>query len=185
MLAAPRAPQPQGMDCGGKRSATPLSEPDSRSESGVAAALCHRSPNLCCPCTELRYFSTDSAGSHGWERERGAAIHSIPTAHCRWLGRFRFQGDGLAKARPAPSRKASRKQRAKVLLMFALSSYLTFFTRNATSSLYSGLLSARTPPPCVTSSDLPTLPVSVLTHSARYRPAGTSSIKVACFPPCR
>jgi hypothetical protein len=34
----------RALDCGGKRSATPLSEPRPRSESGVAAALCHRSP---------------------------------------------------------------------------------------------------------------------------------------------
>ncbi|MSU56775.1 MAG: hypothetical protein EXS35_01085 [Pedosphaera sp.] len=33
------------LECGGKRSAMPLSGPDGDSKSGVAAALCHRSPN--------------------------------------------------------------------------------------------------------------------------------------------
>jgi hypothetical protein len=33
-------------DCGGKRSATPLSEAARRAKSGVAAQLCHRSPNF-------------------------------------------------------------------------------------------------------------------------------------------
>jgi hypothetical protein len=32
------------MDCGGKRSATPLCKPCPKSKSGVAAALCHRNP---------------------------------------------------------------------------------------------------------------------------------------------
>jgi hypothetical protein len=34
------------MDCGGKRSATPLWKLFLKTKSGVAAALCHRSPNL-------------------------------------------------------------------------------------------------------------------------------------------
>jgi hypothetical protein len=62
MNPARLAPQPQGMECGGKRSATPLSEAGPRSESGVAAALCHRTPNLCRPCAELHGCSTDSEG---------------------------------------------------------------------------------------------------------------------------
>ena len=51
MVVLPRyAPsQPQFLECGGKRSATPLSAAKVRRESGVAAALCHRSPNLCRP----------------------------------------------------------------------------------------------------------------------------------------
>ena len=40
------APQPGALDCGGKRSATPLFNHGLEEESGVAAALCHRSPNL-------------------------------------------------------------------------------------------------------------------------------------------
>jgi hypothetical protein len=42
------------LDCGGKRSATPLLEATGSAESGVAAALCHRSPNLCRPCAKLQ-----------------------------------------------------------------------------------------------------------------------------------
>ena len=42
--------------------ATPLLEPGPRSESGVAAALCHRSPKLRRPAAELRVCSTDSVG---------------------------------------------------------------------------------------------------------------------------
>jgi hypothetical protein len=42
------APQPQKLDCGGKRSPTPHWEPSPDSESGVAAALCHRTPYLWC-----------------------------------------------------------------------------------------------------------------------------------------
>jgi hypothetical protein len=41
--ATPRTDD-KAMECGGKRSATPLSEAGPRSESGVAAALCHRTP---------------------------------------------------------------------------------------------------------------------------------------------
>src|ERR1035441_2111895 len=43
------APQPQFLDCGGERSATPLSESGVRTKSGVATALCHRSPNTSPP----------------------------------------------------------------------------------------------------------------------------------------
>jgi len=53
------APQPQILDCGGKQSATPLLDATGRTESGVAAAFCHRSPNLCRPCAELQDFITD------------------------------------------------------------------------------------------------------------------------------
>ena len=53
------APQPQILDCGGKRSATPLLETTGSTESGVAAALCHRSPNLCHPCAKLQDCITD------------------------------------------------------------------------------------------------------------------------------
>jgi hypothetical protein len=58
------------LDCGGKRSATPLLEATGGAESGVAAALqsslcfasagCHRSPNLCRPCAELQDWITDT-----------------------------------------------------------------------------------------------------------------------------
>ncbi len=72
----------------------------------------------------------------------------------------------------------------EVLSPYSKRNYFTFTTRSATSSLYSGLRSVSAPP-CVTSSDLSTFPLSVFTHSARYRPAGTSSIKVACLPPYR
>jgi hypothetical protein len=34
------------LDCGGKRSATPLWKTTDHAESGVAAALCHRSPKF-------------------------------------------------------------------------------------------------------------------------------------------
>jgi hypothetical protein len=47
------------LDCGGKRSATPLLEANGSTESGVAAALCHRSPNLCRPCAKLQDCITD------------------------------------------------------------------------------------------------------------------------------
>ncbi len=66
------APQPRILDCGGKRSATPLLDATGRTESGVAAALqsslrfasagCHRSPNLCRPCAKLHDCSTDFGG---------------------------------------------------------------------------------------------------------------------------
>ena len=56
------ATQPQDMDCGGKRSATPLLVGGPRSANGVAAALCHRSPNLRRPAAELRVCSTASQG---------------------------------------------------------------------------------------------------------------------------
>ncbi len=52
------------LDCGGKRSATPLLETTGSTESGVAAALCHRSPNLCRPCAKLQDCITE-----GKERE--------------------------------------------------------------------------------------------------------------------
>jgi hypothetical protein len=52
-------PQPRILDCGGKRSATPLLDATGRTESGVAAALCHRSPNLCRLCSKLQDCSTD------------------------------------------------------------------------------------------------------------------------------
>jgi hypothetical protein len=58
------APQPRNLDCGGKRSATPILDANDRTKSGVAAALqsslrfasagCHRSPNLCYPCAKLQ-----------------------------------------------------------------------------------------------------------------------------------
>jgi hypothetical protein len=47
------------LDCGGKRSATPLLEATGSAESGVAAALCHRSSNLCRPCAKLQDCITD------------------------------------------------------------------------------------------------------------------------------
>jgi hypothetical protein len=59
MNPARLTPQPQILDCGGKRSATPLWEATGRAESGVAAALCHRSPNLCHPCAKLQDCITD------------------------------------------------------------------------------------------------------------------------------
>jgi len=59
------APQPRILDCGGKRSATPLWDATVRADSGVAAALqsslrfasagCHRSPNLSRACVNLCY----------------------------------------------------------------------------------------------------------------------------------
>jgi hypothetical protein len=39
--------------------ATPLLEATGSTESGVAAALCHRSPNLCRPCAKLQDCITD------------------------------------------------------------------------------------------------------------------------------
>src|ERR1019366_7914145 len=63
------APQPQGMECGGKRSATPFSEAGPCSDCGVAAAPCHRSPNLCLLCAELHDCST----------ERGCASAPLPS----------------------------------------------------------------------------------------------------------
>src|ERR1017187_3813738 len=50
------------LDCGGKRSATPLLEATGSAESGVAAALCHRSPNLCRPCAKLQDCITNEGG---------------------------------------------------------------------------------------------------------------------------
>ena len=57
------------LDCGGKRSATPLLEATGSAESGVAAALqsslrfasagCHRSPNLGRPGAKLQDWITD------------------------------------------------------------------------------------------------------------------------------
>jgi hypothetical protein len=47
-------PQAHILDCGGKRSATPLLVAASRTESGVAATLCHRSSNLCRPGAKLQ-----------------------------------------------------------------------------------------------------------------------------------
>jgi len=41
--------------------ATPLWEATGRAESGVAAALCHRSPNLCHPCAKLQDCIMDGA----------------------------------------------------------------------------------------------------------------------------
>jgi hypothetical protein len=57
------------MECGGKRSATPLSEASVRTKSGVAALLCHRSPNLCRPCAELHDCSTDTQMKKNKKRE--------------------------------------------------------------------------------------------------------------------
>src|ERR1017187_5191979 len=61
------------LDCGGKRSATPLLEATGGAESGVAAALqsslrfasagCHRTPNLCRPCAKLQVCITDAGGA--------------------------------------------------------------------------------------------------------------------------
>jgi len=45
---------PKGRECDGKRSGAPFSEAGPRSESGVAAALCHRTPNLCRRCGGVR-----------------------------------------------------------------------------------------------------------------------------------
>ena len=42
------------LDCGGKPSATPFSWLQTRQKSGVAAALCHRSPKYSHPDTQLR-----------------------------------------------------------------------------------------------------------------------------------
>jgi hypothetical protein len=44
-------PQPRVMECGGKRSATPLWIAGKRRKSGVVAALCHRTPK---PLSKLR-----------------------------------------------------------------------------------------------------------------------------------
>ena len=67
-------PQPQFLDCGGKRSATPLLEATGSMESCVAAALCHRSPNLCRPCAKLQDCITDEHGffKPNSEIEKGA-----------------------------------------------------------------------------------------------------------------
>ena len=61
--------QPRILDCGGKRSATPLLDATGHTESGVAAVLqsslrfasagCDRSPNLCHPCAKLQDCITD------------------------------------------------------------------------------------------------------------------------------
>jgi hypothetical protein len=67
-------PQPQFLECGGKGSATPLSAARVRRKSGVAAALCHRSPNLCRPCAELRDCITDE--NHPESRSATARIRS-------------------------------------------------------------------------------------------------------------
>jgi hypothetical protein len=53
------APQLRILDCGGKRSSTPLWDATGRAESGVAAALCHLNPNLCRPCAKLQVCITD------------------------------------------------------------------------------------------------------------------------------
>jgi hypothetical protein len=42
-----------------KAEATPLLDATGRTESGVAAALCHRSPNVCRPCAKLQDWITD------------------------------------------------------------------------------------------------------------------------------
>jgi hypothetical protein len=59
---AARTLEPRNLECGGKRSATPLWELRPVSESGVGAPLCRRSPYLCRPCVEL----------HGLQRGGGA-----------------------------------------------------------------------------------------------------------------
>jgi hypothetical protein len=41
------------LDCGGKRSVTPLSNGYLAAEGGVAAALCHRSPKTLCGLGEF------------------------------------------------------------------------------------------------------------------------------------
>gem|GEM_PF-3198761 len=49
------------LDCGGKRSATPLCGEGPHAESGVAAALCHRSPNYGRLGAELRHCTWHGA----------------------------------------------------------------------------------------------------------------------------
>jgi len=72
MNTARLSPQPRFLDCGGKRSATPLSGASVRTKSGVTAALCHRSPNLCRPCAELHDCSTDNRFNA--ERQSSAGV---------------------------------------------------------------------------------------------------------------
>src|ERR1035437_10220370 len=74
------APQPRILDCGGKRSATPLLDATGRTESGVAATLCHRSPNLCRPCAKLQDCITDGFGV---PRLRGFPERGCPNPQSR------------------------------------------------------------------------------------------------------
>jgi len=64
--------RPGLMDCGGKRSATPLSGVTGfTSESGVASALCHRSPNPWNPralCTASQSLRVNSRPFVLWKR---------------------------------------------------------------------------------------------------------------------
>jgi hypothetical protein len=65
MNPARLAPQPQffGLRRESRRAgATPLLEATGSTESGVAAVLCHRSPNLCRLCAKLQDCITDEHG---------------------------------------------------------------------------------------------------------------------------
>ena len=55
------ASRPQDLECGGKRSATPLWKRGPSQESGVAAPLCHRTPYPCRPCAAFSDFGLLSA----------------------------------------------------------------------------------------------------------------------------
>jgi hypothetical protein len=99
------APQPQGMECGGKRSATPLSEAGPRSESGVAAVLCHRSPNFCRPCAELHDCSTEGGRVRRHKPQR--TERTKPGASCpRFPGRY-----SVLKAARAAANQGVRRPR--------------------------------------------------------------------------
>jgi hypothetical protein len=56
--------QPSIVDGGGKRSAPPLWGTGRRAESGVAAPLCHRTPNA--GATDTRRLKSVSIGVHPW-----------------------------------------------------------------------------------------------------------------------
>jgi hypothetical protein len=60
------------LDCGGKRSATPLWKLGPQSKSGVAAALCHRSPKS----SRRARVLTDSSAENAKEQQRSADFRS-------------------------------------------------------------------------------------------------------------
>src|SRR5664279_3724803 len=79
--------QPQEWECGGKRSATPLWEPRPSRESGVAAALCHRTPYRCRPGAKWSDCSTGEASHFDFDRDsscgRASALRTAAMAICR------------------------------------------------------------------------------------------------------
>jgi hypothetical protein len=75
-LGARLTPPPNYLDCGGKQSATPLLQRGSASQSGVAAALCHRTPK------SSRHFvrSFGNPGCCGWDTR--APFHLPAESNC-------------------------------------------------------------------------------------------------------